>query len=168
MRKRHFIYDSVPELEKIFRKLSIHPVWIEGIAIGLITEPVFTYDMDILISREDFLKLKKKGRRFGVVYKAAGSFGYEGEILECVVEGEKLDDYLAPPPDAIREEEFEPSIEGLFLLKLSRLYGKDRTHLAMLYDFQKPDEAKLKNLIDLYGDEELWIKYLKLKEFWEI
>jgi len=165
MRKRHFIYEFVAELEDTFRRLSIRPVWIGGIAVGLITEPVFTYDMDILVDREDFLTLKRKGRRFGVVYKAAGSFRYKGEVLECIVEGEKLDDYVAPSPDAIRGEDFEPTIEGLFLLKLSRLYGRDRAHLAMLYDFEKPNEVILRNLIETYGDEKLWKRYLRLRKF---
>jgi len=171
-RGRIFVRDAVneiiPELEGIFEVLSIRPLWIGAMAVGMIVKPVLTFDMDILLSKEDFLKLKREGNKFGIKYKGAGDFRFKGEILECIVEGERMDDYTAPPPDAIRKKGFMPSIEGLFLLKTMHLYPRDREHLARLYEFNKPDEFKLKNLTDCYGDEKLWKRYLQLKSFWEI
>ncbi len=170
-RKMHGL---IPELEHILQELSIRPVWIGGIAVGLMVEPITTYDMDILVGKEDFPELKRRGAKFGIKYKGKArdrnmeSFRYGGEALDCVVEGAQMGDYTMPPPDAVREKGFLPSIEGMFLLKLMRLNWKDRDHLSRLWDFKPPDEAKLRDLVQTYGTEELWQGYLRFRTLWTI
>ena len=165
---RNVEFEWAPELENIFKELEIYPVWIGGIAIGMMVEPVHTLDMDILISQKDFLILKRNREKYLLVYKGGNSFRFRGTRLDCIVEGENIEGYLAPSPDDIREMDYMPSIEGMFYLKLMAMRNKDKFHLALLYSEQKPDEEKLYNLILDYGYPELWSRYLALKEYWEL
>ena len=100
--------EVIPEVESIFVKLGIAPVWIGGIAVGLLTEPITTYDFDIIISQQDFLILKRQGAQFGINYGTVNDFNFNGEKLQCLVEGENMGGSIIPSPDVIRESGFLP------------------------------------------------------------
>jgi hypothetical protein len=153
------------ELQVIFTNIGVNPVLIGGMAVRLFAEPVMTYDYDILLSRDDFLKLKKGGRGFGLIYKHDDSFRYKDTVIECLVEGEKVEGGAEPSPDLVRGEGFSPSLEGIFFLKLISFRPRDREHLARLFS-RGLDEEKLHALIASYGREKLWERYLELKRFW--
>ncbi len=153
------------ELQEIFTKAGVKPVLIGGMAVRLFAEPVMTYDFDILLSRDDFLTLKKAGKEFGLIYKQTGTFRYKETVIECLVEGKKVDGGAVPSPDLVRGEGFVPSREGIFFLKLISFRPRDREHLARLYS-KGLDEEKLHALIASYGKERLWKRYQELKRFW--
>lgn len=165
---KNAIKDLIPDLEDIFAELRVNPVWIGGIAIGMMSEPVSTFDLDILISQEDFLTLKRYREDYGIIYVGHNTFKYRGERLDCIVEGENIEGYLAPSPDIIRESGYMPRVEGIFYLKLMANRNKDKWHLSILSEKQELDELKLKEIIDYYGYLEVWNNYLSYKRMIEL
>jgi len=153
------------DLQRIFTEMGVKPVLIGGMAIRLFAEPVMTYDFDILLSRDDFLALKKTGKRYGLIYKQAGTFRYKDTMIECQVEGEKIGSNTIPSPELIRGERFSPTLEGIFFLKLLSFRPRDREHLSRLFS-KGIDEDKLHVLIRSYRKKELWDRYQELKKFW--
>jgi hypothetical protein len=124
-----------------------------------------TRDVDILVRRADFEKIREALESVGFVYRQASALGRSGQMdlfldnaeakardaIQIVWAGEKVtQDSPEPAPDPAGAEESGGfalvSLESLVFMKLSAFRDKDRMHLRDLLDVGLIDQEWLAKL----------------------
>lgn len=131
-----------------------------------------TVDVDLLVARHDFEKVRAALEAAGFVYRHTASVdkfldgpnGKARDAVHVIFAGEKVrQEYTEPAPDVTSVERHEAfnvlALESLVRMKLTSYRDKDRTHLRDLIDVGLIDAtwparfvpelaARLQNLLD--------------------
>jgi len=154
----------LPKLFKVLEdKLKLQPVLIGGMALTYFGYERATTDIDILLSVEDYEKLKEEGEKFGIVHKHGNTFIFEGmdvDILEGDAEG---DDLLFTKE--VRNVEHEPTLVGFIFLKILAGRRRDLADIEELLKITELTQEQKKKLRKLLNDElyEVWLREFGLE-----
>lgn len=157
-KKRCSLESFFNHLKDICEKENINPVLIGGYALRNLGVPVETFDIDILISKNDFEKLCRVGRQYGLKGTTSKILHWKEEEVNIIVEGDKASHGIIPHPDNIRESQeilSVPIIEGYIYLKLLAGRTKDFLHIELLKEKELIDIEKIDKFLIRMGNEEV-------------
>lgn len=154
----------LPRLLKVLEDdLKLQPVLIGGLALAYFGYERVTTDIDILLSVEDYEKLKEKGEEFGIVHKSGNTFTFEGKDVD-IVEGEADgDDFLFTRE--LREKGHKPTLVGFIFLKMLAGRRRDLADIEELIKVNELTPEQKVRLRELLNDElyEVWLREFGLE-----